>query len=319
MPSTAGRPGLARVRDLDVAKRMPADGCTLAEAREYTRWLARRHYENFMVVSWLLPRRLHQAFFDVYCYCRWADDLGDEVGDPAAALELLDWWEEELDLAIAGQPRNPVLVALARTIAEFSLPAQPFRDLLYAFRQDQTVNRYPDWESILNYSRYSANPVGRLVLALAGYHDEHRQWLADFTSTGLQLANFWQDVSLDRRKGRVYIPLDCLAAHGLGERDILTGRFDERYRALMRDMVERTRRVFDQGLPLIGIVSPELRVDVELFNRGGRAVLDAIEAIGFNTLESRPIVRRSTQMRFLGRALFRRWLGGFRGPAERAA
>ncbi len=319
MPSTAGRQSLARVRDLDVAKRLPADGCSLAEAREYTRWLARRHYENFMVVSWLLPRRLHQAFFDVYCYCRWADDLGDEVGDPVTALELLDWWEEELDLAIAGRPRNPVLVALTRTIAEFSLPAQPFRDLLHAFRQDQTVDRYPDWQSVLEYSSYSANPVGRLVLALAGYHDEHRQRLADFTSTGLQLANFWQDVSLDRSKGRVYIPLECLAAHGLGEEDILAGRFDDRYRALMKDLVERTRRVFDQGVPLIALVSPELRVDVELFNRGGRAVLDAIEATGYNTLEFRPVVRRSTQMRLLGRALVRRWLGAGPGSAERAA
>jgi squalene synthase HpnC len=319
VPSTAGRSVVARVRELDVAIRLPADGCSLAEAREYTRWLARRHYENFMVVSWLLPRRLHQAFFDVYCYCRWADDLGDEIGEPAAALELLDWWEEELDLAIAGRPRHPVLIALGRTMEEFSLPAQPFRDLLRAFRQDQTVDRYPDWESVLEYSRYSANPVGRIVLALSGYQDERRQRLADFTSTGLQLANFWQDVSLDRQKGRVYIPRDCLSAHGLGEQDILTGRFDDRYRALMKDLVERTRRTFDQGLPLIPLVSPALRVDVELFNRGGRAVLDAIEAIGYNTLDFRPVVRRSTQMRLLGRALVRRWLGAGAGSAERAA
>jgi squalene synthase HpnC len=319
VPSTAGRRSLARVRDLDVARRLPADGCSLAEAREYTRWLTRRHYENFMVVSWLLPRRLHQPFFDVYGYCRWADDLGDEVGDPAAALELLDWWEEELDLAIAGRPRNPVLIALGRTIADFSLPAQPFRDLLKAFRQDQTVVRYPSWQSILDYSRYSANPVGRIVLALAGYQDERRQQLSDFTCTGLQLANFWQDVSLDRRKGRVYIPLECLSAHGLGEQDILTGHFDDRYRALIRDMVQRTRRIFDQGVPLFPLVSPEMRVDVELFNRGGRAVLDAIEAMGYNTLESRPVVRRSTQMRLLGGALVRRWLGVGAGSAERAA
>jgi squalene synthase HpnC len=315
VPPTAGRQSVARIRDLDVARRLPADGCSVAEAREYTRWLARRHYENFMVVSWLLPRRLHQAFFDVYCYCRWADDLGDETGDPAVALELLDWWEEEFDQAIAGRPRNPVLIALGRTMAEFSLPAEPFRDLLKAFRQDQTVVRYPDWESILEYSRYSANPVGRIVLALAGYHDDERQRLADFTSTGLQLANFWQDVSIDRQKGRIYIPRDCLAAHGLGEQDILNGRSDDRYRELMRDMVDRTRRLFDQGLPLIPLVSSELRVDVELFNRGGRAVLDAIEAIGYNTLENRPVVRRSTQMRLLGRALVRRWLGS----GERAA
>jgi len=161
--------------------------------------------------------------------------------------------------------------------------------------------------------------VGRLVLALGGYRDEPRQRLSDFTCTGLQLANFWQDVSLDRRKGRIYIPLDRLAAHGLGEQDILGGRFDERYRALMREMVGRTRLVFNQGLPLAGLVSPDLRVDVDLFNRGGRAVLDAIEAMGYNTLEFRPVVRRSTQVRLLGRALVRRWLGAGRGAAERAA
>lgn len=319
MPSTAGRSGRDGVRDLEVARRLPADGCSVAEAREYTRRLARSHYENFVVSSWLLPRRLHQPFYDVYSYCRWADDLGDETGDPTAALELLDWWEEELNLALAGRPRQPVFVALAPTIAEFSLPAQAFRDLLRAFRQDQTVTRYPDWESILEYSRYSANPVGRLVLALAGYQDERRQRLSDFTCTGLQLANFCQDVSLDRRKGRIYIPLDRLAAHGLGEQDILRGRFDDRYRALMREMVERTRAIFDQGLPLAELVSADLRVDVDLFNRGGRAVLDAIEAIGYNTLEFRPVVRWSTQVRLLGRALVRRWLGAGRGPAERAA
>ncbi|MDE3137694.1 MAG: squalene synthase HpnC [Acidobacteriota bacterium] len=272
-----------------------------------------------MVASWLLPRRLHQPFFDVYCYCRWSDDLGDETGDPSTALELLDWWEEELDLAVAGRPKHPVLIALGRTMAEFSLPDQPFRDLLKAFRQDQTVVRYPDWESILEYSRYSANPVGRIVLALAGYQDERRQRLSDFTCTGLQLANFWQDVTCDREKGRIYIPLDCLVAHGLGEQDILTGRFDDRYRELMKDIVERTRRILDQGLPLIPLVSSELRVDIDLFSRGGRAVLDAIEAVGYNTLESRPVVRRSTQMRLLGRALVRRWLGGDGGAAERAA
>jgi squalene synthase HpnC len=319
VPSTAGRPGLAGVRDLEIAKRLPADGCTVAEAREYTRRLARSHYENFVVSSWLLPRRLHQPFYDVYAYCRWADDLGDETGDPATALELLGWWEEELDLALAGRPRNPVLVALAPTIAEFSLPAQAFRDLLRAFRQDQTVTRYPDWESILEYSRYSANPVGRIVLALGGYHDERRQRLSDFTCTGLQLANFWQDVSQDRRKGRIYIPLDRLAAHGLGEQDILGGRFDERYRGLMREMVDRTKVFFEQGLPLAGLVTSDLRVDVDLFNRGGRAVLDAIEAIGYNTLEYRPVVRRSKQVRLLGRALVRRWLGAGRGAAGRAA
>jgi squalene synthase HpnC len=320
VPSNASRPSLARVRELEIAARLPADGCSPAEARQYTRRLGRGHYENFLVASWLLPRRLHQPFFDVYAYCRWADDLGDEVGDPAASLELLDWWEEELGRSLQGRARHPVLIALGATIAEFDLPDQPFRDLLRAFRQDQTKTRFADWGQLLDYCRYSANPVGRIVLALGGYRDAERQRLSDFTCTGLQLANCWQDVERDwREKGRLYIPRDLLAAHGLSEDDVAARRFDDRYRALMRDLVERTRQLFARGLPLAGMVSPELRVDIELFSRGGIAVLDAIAAAGYNTLEFRPVVRRSTQMRLLGRALLGRWLGLGRGPAERAA
>jgi squalene synthase HpnC len=304
---------------LEIAGQLPADGCSLGQARQYTRWLGRSHYENFLVATWLLPRRLHQPFFNVYAYCRWADDLGDEVEDPAIALDLLNWWEEELDRALEGRPRHPVFVALAETIAEFQLPAEPFRDLLRAFRQDQTKHRYADWDEVLDYCRYSANPVGRLVLALGGYRDEQRQRLSDATCTALQLANFWQDVARDWKKGRLYIPLEKLAAFGLAESDIASGRFDERYGRLMRDLVARTQNLFEQGLPLAGTVRSELRIDIELFSRGGLAVLDAIEAAGYNTLESRPVIRRSTQMRLLGRALLGRWLGLGRGAGERAA
>ncbi len=308
-----------QARRLAIAEHLPADGCSLETARAYTSWLARNHYENFRVATWLLPRRLHQAFYDVYAYCRWSDDLGDEVEDPSAALALLDWWEGEFERGLEGRARHPAIVALARTIREHDLPAQPFRDLLRAFRQDQSVTRYPDWESLLDYCRYSANPVGRLVLALGSYRDEERQRLSDFICSGLQLANFWQDVSLDWRKGRIYIPLDRLAAHGLGEADIARGRFDERYAALMRELVGRTRKLFEQGKPLAGMVSPGLRVDIELFGAGGVAVLDAIERIGFNTLERRPVVGKATQMRLLAKALAGRWLGGGDARAGRVA
>lgn len=318
MPATAARATLARARELDIARLLPDDGCPLAEARRYTRRLARRQYENFMVVSWLLPRRLHQPFFDVYSYCRWADDLGDEVGDAAIALELLDWWEEELDQAIAGRPRHPVFVALAETIREFELPDQPFRDLLRAFRQDQTVHRYADWEGVVEYSRFSANPVGRLVLVLCGYRDEERGRLADYTCTGLQLANFWQDVRRDLKKDRIYLPLDRVAACGLTEREIVEARFDERYRALMKELVARTRELLRAGLPLADMVSRELRADIEMFSRGGLAVLDAIEAAGYNTLDHRPVIRRSKQLRLLAGALAGRWLGAGRRPARAA-
>ena len=298
---------------------MPGDGCSVETARGYTSRLAKTHYENFRVAAWLLPRRLHQAFYDIYAYCRWSDDLGDEAGDPRTALALLDWWEGEFDRGLEGRARHPVIIALAQAMAENDLPAQPFRDLLRAFRQDQSVTRYPDWESLLDYSRYSANPVGRLVLALAGYRDAERQRLSDCTCTGLQLANFWQDVSRDWRKGRIYLPLDRMAAHGLGEADVARGRFDERYAALMRELVERTRAIFEQGKPLVEMVSREWRVDIELFGAGGMAVLDAIERIGFNTLERRPVVRKATQMRLLAKALAGCWLGGESVRAGRVA
>jgi squalene synthase HpnC/squalene synthase HpnD len=294
--------------ELEIARRMPPPGCEAADAARYTRWLATRHYENFTVVSWLLPRRLHQHFYNVYAYCRWADDLGDEIDDPARALELLDAWEQELRDCYAGRTSHPVFVALRETILAFEIPIEPFSDLLAAFRQDQTVCRYPDWRSVLDYCRYSANPVGRLVLYLCGYRDAERQQLSDATCTALQLANFWQDVSRDLDKGRIYIPLEALAAHGLAEDDIVARRFDARYVSLMKELIARARDLFAQGMPLAERVDPALRVDIELFTRGGLAVLDSIEAIGYDTLRQRPAVSKMKQMQLLGRALWKNLL-----------
>ena len=157
------------------------------------------------------------------------------------ALQLLDWWERELNSCYEGKPSHPVFIALRETIVAKDIPKQPFADLLRAFRQDQAVRRYPTWAAVLGYCTYSANPVGRLVLYLCGYRDEHRQRLSDATCTALQLANFWQDVSRDLDKGRIYIPLDSAAAHGLNENDIMERRFDERYVRLMQDLIARTR------------------------------------------------------------------------------
>jgi len=303
--------------ELQIARELPPAGCAPAEAQRYTRWLATHHYENFRVVSWLLPRRLQQHFYNVYAYCRWADDLGDEVPDAARALELLAWWENELRRCYSGSASHAVFVALRMTIREFDLPIEPFHDLLVAFRKDQTVHRYPTWADVLGYCRYSANPVGHLVLYLCNYRDPERQHLSDFTCTALQLANFWQDVARDLEKDRIYIPLDALEAHGLAPADLLARRFDARYVALMTDLVARTRELFALGLPLAQRVAPELRMDVELFSRGGLAVLDAIQAIGYNTLERRPALSRSTQLRLLGRALLAHWLA--HGRAGEAA
>jgi len=297
--------------DLEVARDLPRDFCSLPEAERYTRRLATSHYENFNVVSWLLPQRLHQHFYNLYAYCRWADDLGDEVADSARALRLLDWWEAELRHCYAGKPAHPVFVALAKTIRAFDIPITPFSDLLIAFRQDQIVHRYATWDEMIGYCRYSANPVGRLVLYLCGYRDVWRQGLSDATCTALQLANFWQDVSRDLEKGRIYIPLDALRKHGLEFANIEAGRFAsddvaQRYTQLMRDLIARTRALFAEGYPLAASISRDLRVDIEMFSRGGMAVLDAIEAIGYNTLEHRPSIGKGKQARLLVRALIGR-------------
>jgi squalene synthase HpnC len=292
--------------ELDISRGLPRPGCSLAEAESYTRWLATHHYENFNVVSWLLPRRLHQHFYNLYAYCRWADDLGDEIADSAKALELLDGWEEELRDCYAGRPSHPVFVALRETITACDIPIKPFSDLLLAFRQDQTLHRYRTFGDVLEYCRYSANPVGRLVLYLCGYRDAERQRLSDATCTALQLANFWQDVDRDLEKGRIYIPLDALAAHGLSEEDIVGRRFDGRYVSLLKELIARTRELFAAGMPLAESVDSALRVDIEMFSRGGLAVLDAIERIGYNTLEHRPSIPKSKQLRLLAGALSQR-------------
>ena len=288
--------------ELEIARNLPPAGCTVAEAQRYTRWLATHHYENFHVASWLLPARLHQHFYNVYAYCRWADDLGDEIPDPARAVRLLDEWDRELAECYAGRPSHPVFIALLPTIRAFDIPAQPFSDLLIAFRHDQVVKRYESWEQVLDYCRYSANPVGRLVLYLCGYRDAGRQRLSDATCTALQLANFWQDVSRDLDKGRIYIPQDAIRRHGLSPQDIEARHFDERYVALMKELIARTRELFAEGAPLVSRVDAHLCVDLDLFGRGGLAVLDAIEAQGYNTLARRPAIGAATRARLLARA-----------------
>lgn len=263
-----------------------------AESERYTHWLATHHYENFHVVSFLLPKHLHQDFYNVYSYCRWADDLGDEIGDTQESLRLLAWWSRELDRMYAGEAQHPVFVALSGTVKKFGIPKQPFADLVRAFIQDQTVTRYADWAGVLDYCVYSANPVGRLVLYLCGYSDPERQRLSDATCTGLQLANFWQDVTVDQGKDRVYLPLDLLARHNYTVEEMFARQFDDRFRDVMREAVGKARGFFITGLPLARMVNKRLSVDLELFSAGGMYVLDKIGKQNYDVLSRRPSISK---------------------------
>ena len=273
-----------------------------AEAREYCRRLARSHYENFSVASWFLPERLRQHFFNVYAYCRISDDLGDEVGDTAASLQLLDEWETELNACYDGHPRHPVFVALAETVRKFEIPTHEFADLLTAFRQDQSVTRYETFHDLLGYCRYSANPVGHLVLYLCGYRDSERQLLSDYTCTALQVANFWQDVSVDFAKGRIYLPLEDLRRFGVSETEIRDGENTAAFREMIKFEVERAREWFRQGLPLISKVSRELAIDIELFSRGGQEILNSIERQDYAVLGRRPAISKTRKLALVARA-----------------
>lgn len=281
---------------------IPATAPSAAEAQAYCQHLARTHYENFSVATWFLPPRLRQHFYNVYAYCRISDDLGDEVGDGAASLQLLDQWQLELDACYSGNPRHPVFVALADTVRRLDIPKQPFLDLLTAFRQDQSVSRYPTFDDLLGYCRNSANPVGRLVLYVCGYRDAERQALSDFTCTALQLANFWQDVSSDYAKGRIYLPLESLQRFGVSEDDIAGQCNTPAFCALMQFEVERAREWFRKGFPLVEKVDRPLAIDIELFSRGGQEILNAIERQSFKILGRRPAISKSRKLLLVARA-----------------
>lgn len=281
---------------------IPSRTPSLDEARAYCANLARTHYENFSVATWFLPRRLRQHFFNVYAYCRIADDLGDEVGDQAASLELLDQWQRELDACYEGSPKHPVFVALAETVGQFNIPRHEFSDLLTAFRQDQTVTRFETFKDVLGYCRYSANPVGHLVLYLCGYRDAERQQLSEYTCTALQLANFWQDVSVDYDKGRIYLPLEDLRRFNVSEDDIARQQNTPAFCSMMKYEVERAHEWFRNGLPLVGKVDRELAIDLDLFTRGGQEILNAVAKQGYAVLGNRPAISKPRKLALVARA-----------------
>lgn len=275
---------------------------TLAAAQAYCRRLAHTHYENFAVASWLLPVELRQHFANVYAYCRWSDDLADETAGGEQSLQLLNWWQTQLDDCYRGIATHPVFVALESTIHEFEIPADPFRDLLTAFRQDQTQTRYETFAELLGYCRNSANPVGRLVLYLGRCHDDRRGQLSDQICTALQLANFWQDVARDYARGRIYLPLESCRRAGYDEPMFARHEFNPQFRQLLAAEVDRAESLFNAGQPLVDLMPGHLQVDVQLFVDGGRSILHAIRQIDYNVWRTRPVVGKITKLGFLLRA-----------------
>ena len=279
------------------------------EARAYCAAVTRSHYENFTVVSWLLPRALVPHFQAVYAYCRWADDLADETGGGVAALDLLDWWRQELQGCYEGECTHPVFIALRDTIRNFSIPAKPFLDLLIAFEQDQRVPKYDTFDQLLGYCANSANPVGQLVLYLFDTCDDAKAKLSDDICTGLQLANFWQDVARDFEKGRIYLPREDRERFGVSDEQIGAKRFDGAFRDLIQFEVQRTWGFFERGRPLLALLPRQARVDVQLFILGGEAVLRANEKQDYDVLTSRPRIGKVQKAKLLGRALLGQLLG----------
>jgi squalene synthase HpnC len=284
----------------------PLNGCRrvpIAEARDYCRRLAASHYENFSVVSRLLPRHLRQHLANVYAYCRWADDLADEPVAGYQPLALLDWWEQQLGAMYGGEAWHPVFVALAETTAEFDVPKQPLTDLLTAFRRDQVQTRYETLAELLTYCEKSANPVGRIVLALGRSLDEENARLSDSVCTGLQLANFWQDVRRDYERGRIYIPRAHSARDGWNEERFAGEKCDDAFRELLRELVDDAASRLSAGAPLVDRVPSDLRLAVRLFIAGGQEVLAAIRRQGYDVWARRPTVGRLTKLRLLATAL----------------
>jgi squalene synthase HpnC len=277
----------------------------LAEAQRWCKTLATTHYENFHVATFFLPAALRPHFYSVYAFCRSSDDLGDEVADTATATRLLGEWRGMLHQCFA-QPelsRHPVFVALQPTIADHDLPIQPFDDLISAFEEDQVYTHHESLATLEQYSRYSANPVGRLVLLVSGYRSEELMSLSDDICTGLQLANFYQDVVEDRARGRRYLPADAMQRFGVTDEQLVERRFDGNVRAMMEFLVDDARARLSRGERITSQVSRDLASTLQLFVNGGYAILDAIAAQDYDTLRVRPVVSKAAKLRLLGGAL----------------
>ena len=291
----------------------------LAQAYRYCEWITYGHYENFPVASWLLPRAVRPHIAAIYAFARSADDFADELKYRGRSLELLERWRAALRAELRSVPGtgtvpgtgfavngHPIFLAIGDTVRRRGLPVQLLDDLLTAFRMDVTKKRYAGWEELLTYCRYSANPVGRLVLLTFGIGEPALHEQSDRICTALQLTNHWQDLRIDWARGMLYVPQALMREHGVAEADLARGESvgsSERFRALMADLVGRARRLFDEGEPLIRAVSGPLRLELKLTLLGGRAILDRIEGLRYDVFRRRPVLSKLSKMGLLGRAL----------------
>jgi squalene synthase HpnC len=292
----------------------PIERPTLAEAQAWCSELTRSHYENFHVATFFLPAAVRPHFESLYAYCRVSDDLGDEVDSPATATRLLEAWGSMLDECYDHPERSthPVFVALHESIVACDLPRQLFHDLLIAFRMDQVKTEYNTWDELLEYSHYSANPVGRLVLWVCGYRDEERALLSDKVCTALQLANFWQDIVEDKERGRRYLPAESMDRFQIDEGQILGRVFTPEFRAMMHDLVTRTRVMLHQGGAIASTVDRELAVTLNLFRKGGDAILEGIAAQDYDVLRGRPVVSRAKKLSLVAGSVFEKLRSGIK-------
>jgi len=280
---------------------------TLEEAFLYCDRLASSHYENFPVGSRFIPKKLRPYVHSVYAFARIADDFADEPHYvDNLRLAFLENWENQLLQCLWRKPQHPVFVALKETIERFDLPVALFQDLLMAFKMDVTTKRRQRFEDLLTYCRYSANPVGRLVLLLFGYRDPDLHALSDAICTALQLANFWQDVAVDE-KDRVYLPLEDMAEFGYREEDLRAHRCNEPFRNLMRHEIARTRELFHRGRSLCDQVGRDLRFELHLIWNGGMTILDGIERADYNVFTRRPTIGLKDKIAVVTKAAIARY------------
>lgn len=270
----------------------PAEPVSLEQARQYTKRVALGHYENFPVVSLCLPAHLRQPFYDVYAFCRWADDLGDEIDSTEESLRLLAWWRNELEGCYAGQPKHPVFVALEDTVREFQLSERHFQNLISAFEQDQQQTRYSTREELVDYCTRSANPVGRILLELSKADSERNLLLSDDVCTGLQLINFWQDVARDFEIDRVYLPQADMQQHGVTEQDLQSGIATGPFRTLLKEEVDWAECLLLSGRELALSIPASIRFDIRLFSLGGLKICEKIRKQQYDTLSSRPKLKK---------------------------